>query len=345
MIDRDVLKTLDLALSPQGALGAFAKRPVLVLRAPAELSELLPPEHVAARTTFKPDHDALIRRGYTLLALDAPLPSSPLTIVFAPRQRDEMRAVFARAMEAAPEGGVVLCCLANTQGARTAEEHLESLAGETQSLSKHKCRAFWAVKRGASFNSATARKWIEADQPQWIEDGAFWSRPGLFSWDRIDPGTDLLADSIPESIEGLGADFGAGAGLIACEVLEHCPKVSAMHLYEAEHRALAVMQANLADSRTHEIHWADVTQDVPSARYDFVVMNPPFHLGRADANSIGQAFILAAARALKPSGALWMVANRHLPYEATLTAAFKGHQLIEDTGGYKIIRAERPKRK
>jgi 16S rRNA (guanine1207-N2)-methyltransferase len=42
------------------------------------------------------------------------------------------------------------------------------------------------------------------------------------------------------------------------------------------------------------------------------------------------AFLKAAQRGLAPNGVLWLVANRHLPYHATLTALFRE---VEDVGG------------
>ena len=151
-------------------------------------------------------------------------------------------------------------------------------------------------------------------------------------------------ETSPEDIKGMGADFGAGQGYLSKEVLLHCPKVKHLDLYEAEHRAIACAEKTLEGFENITISWADVTRDVSETRYDFVMMNPPFHVGRADAANLGQAFIQAASRALKPGGSLYMVANRHLPYEATIKACFKQFEIIEDAGGYKIIRADRPKR-
>ncbi len=345
MMDRAVLDTLALALDAEGPQPLPASGDILVLKAEPDLFDLLPAERMIARTTFKPHYDAFQRRGLRLIDLEGgDLPQAPLTLIVPPRQRDEMRALFARALLAAPEGGLIMACLPNTLGSKTAEKNLEAIAGETSAISKHKCRAFWTTKRAANIDTELCEAWIGADQPQHVGDGSLISRPGLFSWEHIDPGSEILADSIPEHTRGLGADFGAGIGYIAREVLAHCPHVEGMHLFEAEHRAIACAHANLAQSGAHEIHWADVTTDAPQGIYDFIVMNPPFHTGRAETVSLGQAFIRAAARALKPSGALWMVANRHLPYEAELTLRFKGHEMVEDDGRYKIIRAERPKR-
>ena len=47
---------------------------------------------------------------------------------------------------------------------------------------------------------------------------------------------------------------------------------------------------------------------------------------------------------LKPSGQLLLVANRHLPYETALTAAFRSHSELAGTPGFKILHAEGPLR-
>ena len=51
------------------------------------------------------------------------------------------------------------------------------------------------------------------------------------------------------------------------------------------------------------------------------------------------AFIRQAAAMLKRGGTLWMVANRHLPYEAELKAAFKRVTPLEEGGGFKLFEA------
>jgi len=73
-------------------------------------------------------------------------------------------------------------------------------------------------------------------------------------------------------------------------------------------------------------------------------MNPPFHAGRAADPALGRAFIAAAARMLAPSGQLWMVANRHLPYEATLRETFRNVADAGGDGAFKVFHATRPLR-
>ena len=76
--------------------------------------------------------------------------------------------------------------------------------------------------------------------------------------------------------------------------------------------------------------------------YDVIVSNPPFHAhGREGRPDIGRAFIAAAAAALKPGGALWLVANRHLPYEDVLDARFGEVSEVASSGAFKVIHAVR----
>ena len=68
-------------------------------------------------------------------------------------------------------------------------------------------------------------------------------------------------------------------------------------------------------------------------------MNPPFHAGGADDVGLGRAFLERARAVLRQGGVLWMVANRHLPYEADLAALFAKVEAVKETGRFKVIRA------
>ena len=292
--------------------------------------------------SFRPAADALQAAGFTLRAGKARLYS--LVLLLPPRQRLEARALMAHALQCLAPGGRIVACVSNVDGARASEADLTQLAGPLEVLSKHKCRVYWTAPNSGQSDGALAEAWAALDSVRPIADVRFVSRPGLFAWDRIDPASQLLAQQLPADLRGRAADLGAGFGFLSAELLQRCPLIAALDVFEAEQRALDLARRNLAAFAARvalEYHWHDVTQGL-SQRYDVIVTNPPFHTHQgAERLDIGRRFIAVAAASLKPGGSLWLVANRHLPYEQILDASFGRVRIVTQQAGFKIIEAVR----
>uniref|UniRef100_A0AAN0MCT1 Class I SAM-dependent methyltransferase n=1 Tax=Yoonia rhodophyticola TaxID=3137370 RepID=A0AAN0MCT1_9RHOB len=177
------------------------------------------------------------------------------------------------------------------------------------------------------------------------EKGAhgYFTTAGVFSDGAIDRGSALLADALPSKLPGRMADLGAGWGYLAAPVLQR-DGVAALDLIEAEALSLACARLNVSDPRA-QFHWADATQFRPDAPYDGIVMNPPFHVSRTADPGLGRAFIQSASRMLTPNGKLWMVANKHLPYETTLSECFRNVDIIAGDAAFKVFHATKPQTK
>ena len=278
---------------------------------------------------------------------DAAATRYPLVLLLPPRQRDQARAQFARALARLAPGGVLVACMPNKEGAKSGEADLARLAGPLTVLAKNHCRVFWTAPLDAPADTALAAEWRALDAPRFIAEprvpgGGFRSRPGVFAWNRIDPASLLLAEHLPDELRGHVADLGAGWGYLAGQVLARCPGVTAIDLYEADPRALQLARENLAAWNARvpvEFFLHDVTAGL-SRRYDAIVTNPPFHAqGAGERVDIGRAFIAAAAAALHPGGRLWLVANRHLPYESVLDASFGSVRTVVQRDGFKVVEA------
>ncbi|KAF1712563.1 16S rRNA methyltransferase [Pseudoxanthomonas kalamensis DSM 18571] len=294
--------------------------------------------------SFKPAHDALLRSGLQA-RMSGDDTGWPCVLLLPPRQRDEARALFAQAWTRAQAGGIVVASMANDEGAKSGQADFEKLFGPAHALSKHKCRVFWA-RRGddGDGDADVLAAWTLLDAPRAIAAGRFVSRPGVFAWDRIDAASALLAEHLPDTLAGSGADLGAGYGYLSTELLARCPGITDLHLYEAEARALDCARSNLqayTGAVALDFRWHDVTVGLPQ-RYDFIVSNPPFHAQQRQSRpDIGRAFIAAAAEALRPRGELWLVANRQLPYEQVLDTRFGEVETLAQRDGFKVVRARR----
>lgn len=333
-----VLDTLFLPLTG-GELTWPAAGRVLFLRArDGAVLRRFPADALVCEQSFKPEALRLERVGMTQTA--KPNERFARVLVLPPRSRDEARALFAQAISRTAEDGVVVAAAANNQGARALQDDLERLAGPATALSKHKCRVFRLHVQHDRVDANVLEAWARLDAPYPIGHGLL-GRSGVFSADGIDPASRLLAEHLPGDLAGSAADLGAGGGYLALALVTRNPGLDRIDLYEAEARALELARLNLRTvPRTLAIgyHWHDVSTGLP-ARYDVIVSNPPFHQGRADAPDLGRAFIIAAARALNPGGQLWLVANRHLPYEAALSEHFAQVRVIVVRDGFKVITA------
>ncbi|MGL4236583.1 class I SAM-dependent methyltransferase [Tabrizicola sp.] len=291
-----------------------------------DLSEL-PRERVVVLTGFKPDHDHFAA-GYSV----TPEPDYAAAIVCLPRSREAARALIAQAAAEVRPGGWIAVDGQKTDGIDTALKDLRGRVELSESLSK-------AHGKLASFAAGPDLSDWRA-QPHLVD--GFQTLPGIFSADGPDPGSLLLATALPAKLSGKVADLGAGWGYLAREILTR-PGVKQLDLVEAEADALTCAKVNVTDPRTR-FHWADATTFRPDTLLDAVVMNPPFHSGREADPALGGAFIRAARRMLAPDGSLWLVANRHLPYDVVLADCFLEIKDVVSDSGFRVIHATKPKR-
>lgn len=321
---------LTLALA-SGALALPPEGRVLVLRPRAgdDLS-VLGAARVQVVTGFRPDHDAFAAQGYAVA--QAPEGAYAAALVCLPRARDHARALLAQASAHVVPGGPVLVDGQKTDGIESVWRELRAAgAAPGAALSKAHGKIFGFAA------GADPAGWAAQDRD--IGEGLV-TRPGVFSADGPDAASALLAAALPERLPPRVADLGAGWGYLARAVLAR-EGVAECHLIEAEAEALACARRNLPDPRAR-FHWADALRFRPERPYDAVVCNPPFHAAREADPALGIAFLRAAAGMLTTSGTLWLVANRHLPYEPALAGLFREH---EDRGGdsrFRLWRASRP---
>lgn len=314
------------SLPDQGRIAVFHPA------AGADLSAL-PRDRVLVIQPNRPDHDAFARLGYDCCAaLDPQAGEMSAAVVMVPRSRDLARALVAQALRIS--GGPVIVDGAKTDGIDSLLRAVRERAAVGGPIAKAHGKVFWLQGDHRDFAD-----WVPP--PVHMVDG-YNTVPGVFSADGIDPASRLLGDALPAVPGRHVTDLGAGWGYLSSRLLG-ASGIERIDLVESDSRALACARANIDDPRA-AFHWADARDWRPSDPPDAVVMNPPFHSSRKAEPALGQAFVAAAARMLAPGGTLWMVANRHLPYEAALRQGFAHSEEIAGNASYKIVRATRPTR-
>ncbi|MGQ0671277.1 MAG: class I SAM-dependent methyltransferase [Hyphomicrobium sp.] len=294
----------------------------------------VPPRELVAETTGATQVSPRIPGSKDLEDL-APQ-SLDAVAMLAPAGTVERRRALALALTALRPGGTLTALAPKDKGGARLKRELESFGCAVNETSKAHHRICVAVRPDQPSGLEAA---IEDGALRMVDGLGLWSQPGLFSWDRIDPASRLLAGVLPP-LAGHGADLGCGYGYLATVILAS-PEIEELELIDIDRRAIEASRRNVTDSRAI-FHWVDVvsTQSVKCG-LDFVVMNPPFHDGCAEDRALGQTFIRRAAERLRSGGRCWITANRHLPYEAVLRAHFKSVALAAEQHGYKVYEALR----
>ncbi|MFO8126806.1 class I SAM-dependent methyltransferase [Yoonia sp.] len=301
---------------------------IAIMRPPATYDvAALPRGEVQIVHGFFPDYAAWEGAGYPVTQ---DLARVCVAIVVVPRAKALARAMVA---EACAKADLVIVDGQKTDGVDSLFKSCRKVLGDLPSLTKGHGRIFWFAATDAFADWATP--------PPAKGPHGYYTTAGVFSDGAVDAGSALLAELLPAKLPARMADLGAGWGYLAAPVLARTG-VKSLDLIEAEALSLACARLNVDDTRVSFV-WGDATRH-EAAAYDGIVMNPPFHAGRASDPGLGRIFIQAAARLLAPHGKLWMVANRHLPYEATLTECFRNVDVIGGNGAFKVFHANRPQR-
>jgi 16S rRNA (guanine1207-N2)-methyltransferase len=201
--------------------------------------------------------------------------------------------------------------------------------------------------------SAPAAESIAAGDYHTVYEIAAWegatllSKQGIFAWDRIDDGSQLLLEQLPTALKGkdvsqLSAlDLGCGYGLLALALAQ--AGVARVIATDNNAAAIAATTLNLAQFSPPEGVQV-VLDDCASTlreRVDLLVCNPPFHQGFSVDSTLTDRFLAATKRLLKSKGQALFVVNGFIPLERKAEDSFKVETLANDRR-FKVLRLTLP---
>jgi 16S rRNA (guanine1207-N2)-methyltransferase len=161
---------------------------------------------------------------------------------------------------------------------------------------------------------------------------------GVFSGDRIDPGTKVLLSEAP-AVSDLGGhvlDLGCGYGPIAVTVARRAPTATVWAL-DVNERALALTAENARRAGVGDRVRPVVADDVPpDVRFSAIFSNPPIRIGKGPLHDLLRTWL---AR-LEPEGQAWLVVHKHLGSDslaAWLRDAGFGVARVASRMGYRVL--------
>ncbi len=172
------------------------------------------------------------------------------------------------------------------------------------------------------------------------ESFTIYSRPGVFSWDHLDEATEILAEHMRVLPGASVLDLGCGSGplgILASRLSGGGPLV----MVDADIEAVrsAAKSAEAAGVTNCRALPSDVGSAVIEERFELVVTNPPFHVGKQTELSVPMQFIEDSWEVLQPGGQLFLVANRTLPYETPIRRRFGNVLMVHDGRRFKVLTA------
>jgi 16S rRNA (guanine1207-N2)-methyltransferase len=248
-------------------------------------------------------------------------------------------------------GGRCAVAGANDEGAKSAARALEALAGSVRVVSQYGgCRLVVATKTPASdvvppaFQSPFLDPAVMHALP--VVTGhttvSLFTRPGVISWEHLDEATRILLDTMVVHPGESVLDVGCGAGALGLTAVAAYGARRAL-LLDADADAVRCTARAIAEGELQaaEVRASDIAEAAGDERFDVVLTNPPFHVGKATALDLPRQFMADAWATLVPGGRLYLVANRTLPYERVLAEWFGTVRTVHDGRRFKVLSANR----
>ena len=172
-------------------------------------------------------------------------------------------------------------------------------------------------------------------------DLVFATDSGVFSRTELDRGTEVLLETLPETVSGSVLDMGCGWGVIGIAVGKHWPAAQ-ITMADINQRACGLSRDNAkANGVAAEVMESDGYEKVLDRRFDLILKNPPIRAGK---QVIYQMFAHAAG-CLNEQGELWLVIRKQQGAPSAITylrTLFETVETVEKKSGFWIIRCAEP---
>ena len=258
-------------------------------------------------------------------------------ILYWPKEKPLAQMQISQLLPQLNEDGKLFIVGANSQGIKSAATLLKKMALNCQKLDSAKHCVLFATSTNNTQKTSNLQQHLEKIQlnvaGQSLVIAGF---PSVFNSGRLDEGTQLLLENLPEQLGKSILDFGCGCGVISAFIKQKQPQtkiiavdINACALF-ASKQTFALNQLEVATQPVTGI------KDLTGRKFDAIVTNPPFHQGTATDYSITEQLIAQSFSLLNNSGKLILVANSFLKYQTLLEQAFEKVEILQSTNKFTV---------
>jgi len=165
------------------------------------------------------------------------------------------------------------------------------------------------------------------------------SLPGVFSQQKLDVGTSLLLDNLPDNMLGKVLDFGCGAGVISCFIGKKHPE-TALSLLDVSALALSSAEKTISLNGLQATIFPSNSLSDVKGHYQHIVSNPPFHQGVNTHYQATEDFLSGIKSHLRAQGIITIVANSFLRYKSIMQQNIGDTQSIAKAHGFTIYQSQ-----
>lgn len=303
--------------------------------------------------------NVMVRLGQGTRPLPDGLVADRVTVRVTP-SKSSMEQLLYEAMCVLKPGGRCFVAGFNDEGAKSAAQQLEHYCGAIRmEMQRAGARMFSGVRPTLvpAPPIASASQFLKEEKGGRVAfrsveverhgvHFAMQTRPGVFSWEHLDEASADLMDVLHEARALHSAssvlDLGCGAGSLGVFAARLLPSAEVLMLDDDSEAVMCATetaaQASAANARAEV---SDIASTVLDQRFELVISNPPFHIGKQTALEVPRQFIDDAWSVLHAGGSLLLVANRTLPYENVIRERFGNVETVRDGKRFKVLKAIR----
>ena len=266
-------------------------------------------------------------------------------LVFVPKAKGELNILLSYACSGLKPGGKLFLVGAKKEGVASAAKQLTNWSDNVYKVDSAKHCQLWKAEVAETAKPFELSEFMSTfkfsvnGEPRELA-----TIPGVFSYERLDIGTELLLAQISahadKMLKGRVLDFGCGSGPIGIMAKILKPEIE-LEMVDINWLALECTKRSCELNQvTASIYPSDGWAAV-EGRVNAVLSNPPFHEGVAYDYQTSERFIQQAKDKMNKYAVLMIVANGFLKYATVIEHHFGRCDVLAETTkfrGYKTYR-------